>query len=222
MAMSRTRKIVLIITGIVLVIFFFVVLGIALLFAAFRHSEPAIADNSVLVLRVSGSLPDYVPENPVRKIFGSDDQSLTSLLMQLKKAKVDRRIRAVLLDIDMPGGGWAKADEIRDAIADFRSSGKPIYAYMELGLNREYYIATACDRIYIPPVGDLFINGLAAEAMFFRGSLDKLGIQADVFQIGKYKNAPDMLTGKKSSTAHPKESNTIWNNNSDPYASSVP
>src|SRR5205085_5482613 len=99
MAMSRTRKIVLIITGIVLVIFLFVVLGIALLFAAFHRGEPAIADNSVLLLRVSGSLPDYVPEDPVRKIFGSDEQSLTSLLTQLKKAKIDRRIRAVLLEI---------------------------------------------------------------------------------------------------------------------------
>ena len=221
MAMSRTRKIVLIITGIVLVIFFFAALGIAMLFAAFRHSEPAIADNSVLVLRVSGSLPDYVPENPVRKIFGSDDQSLTGLLVQLKKAKVDRRIRAVLLDIDMPGGGWAKADEIRDAIADFRSSGKPIYAYMELGFNREYYIATACDRIYIPPVGDLFINGLAAEAMFFRGSLDKLGIQADVFQIGKYKNAPDMFTRKNMSDAQREVINSILDDYFGRYVSAV-
>lgn len=209
MAMSRTRKIVLIITGVALAVFLFVVLGITLLFMAFRHSGPAIADNSVLVLRVSGPMPDYVPENPMRKIFGNDEQSLTDLLLQLKKAKADRRIRAVLLDIDMPGGGWAKADEIREAITDFRSSGKPIYAYMEFALNREYYIATACDRIYIPPSGDLFVNGLAAEAMFLKGSLDKLGIEADVFQIGKYKNAPDMFTRKNMSDAQREVINSI-------------
>lgn len=95
-----------------------------------------------------------------------------------------------------------KSEEIRDAIADFRSSGKPVYAYMELGLNKEYYIASACDKIYVPPPGELFINGLAADVMFFRGSLDKLGIYPDIFQIGKYKSAGDTFTQKEMTEAH--------------------
>jgi protease-4 len=69
---------------------------------------------------------------------------------------------------------------------------------MEIGMNREYYIATAADKIFVPPPGDLYINGFAAEAMFYKGSLDKLGIEADVIQIGpKYKNAPDRYTKKE-------------------------
>ena len=122
--------------------------------------------------------------------------------MQFKKAKVDKRIKAVLLDINMSGVGWGKAEEIRDAITDFRSSGKPVYAYLELGLNKEYYIATACDKIIVPPPGELFINGLAADVMFFRGSLDKLGIYPDIYQIGKYKSAGDMFTQKEMTDAH--------------------
>ncbi|HEY2964508.1 MAG TPA: signal peptide peptidase SppA [Pyrinomonadaceae bacterium] len=200
--MSGTRKTVLIITGILGVLLLVGVLGVALIWMALGKGEPTIRDNSVLTLRVAGSLPDYTPDDPFKKFFGGPDQSLTGLVMQFKKAKVDNRIKAILLEIDMSGVGWGKAEEIRDAVADFRSSGKPVYAYIEFGLNKEYYIATACDKIFVPPPGELFINGLAADVMFFRGSLDKLGIYPDIYQIGKYKSAGDMFTQKKMTDAH--------------------
>ena len=202
MAMSGTKKALLIIGGVLAVLVIVAVLGIAALISAFGKSEPYIADNSLLALRVSGSLPDYSPDDPFKKYFGGPDQSLTGLVMQFKKAKVDKRIKAIILDVNMSGVGWGKAEELRDAIADFRSSGKPVYAYMEFGLNKEYYIASACDKIYVPPPGELFINGLAADVMFFRGSLDKLGIYPDIFQIGKYKSAGDMFTQKTMTDAH--------------------
>jgi protease-4 len=209
MAMSRTRKIVLIVSGLLVALVLVFIVGIALIFAALRGSEPSVKDNSVLALRIGGSLPDYVPEDPMRRLLGGSDESLTNLLTQIKKAKVDKRIGAVILEIHPSSAGWAKADEIREAITDYRTSGKPIYAYMEYGLNKEYYIATACERIYMAPPGDLFINGLAAEVMFFRGSLDKLGIYPDVFQIGKYKNAPDMFTRKEMSEGHREVLNSL-------------
>jgi protease IV len=200
--MSGTRKTVLIIFGILGGLILVAFIGIALLWAALRKGEPSIRDNSVLTLRVAGSLPDYSPDDPFKRFFGGPDQSLTGLVMQFKKAKVDKRIKAILLDVNMSGVGWGKAEEIRDAVTDFRSSGKPVYAYIEFGLNKEYYIATACDKIIVPPPGELFINGLAADVMFFRGSLDKLGIYPDIFQIGKYKTAGDMFTQKKMTDAH--------------------
>ena len=202
MAMSGTRKTLLIIGGILAVLILVVVIGIAAIVSVFRRGEPTIRDKSLLTLRVSGSLPDYTPDDPFKKYFGGPDQSLTGLVMQFKKAKADSRIKAILLDIDMSGVGWGKAEELRDAIADFRSSGKPVYAYVELGLNKEYYIAIACDKIYVAPPGELFITGLAADVMFFRGSLDKLGIYPDIFQIGKYKSAGDMFTQKSMTEAH--------------------
>jgi protease-4 len=200
--MSGTRKTVLIIVGILGAVFIVAIIGIAVLWAALRKGEPTIRDNSVLTLRVAGTLPDYTPDDPFKKYFGGPDQSLTGLVMQFKKAKVDKRIKAILLDVNMSGVGWGKAEEIRDAITDFRSSGKPVYAYIEFGLNKEYYIATACDKIIVPPPGELFINGLAADVMFFRGSLDKLGIYPDIYQIGKYKSAGDMFTQKEMTDAH--------------------
>src|SRR4030095_11513737 len=96
--------------------------------------------------RVREKFPHYSPKEPLAKAFGiSQKQSFSSLLTQLRKAKVDNRIGAVLLDIDFPGIGWGKADELRDAVKDFKASGKPVYAYMEIGTNREYYLATAAD-----------------------------------------------------------------------------
>lgn len=192
--MSKTAKVFILIGGIVLVLGFLGVLALFML--ADSMGRPTVGNNSVLVLNISGELPDYVADEPLAKAFGvAQPQSFTSLLTQLRKAKVDNRIGAVLLDINFPGIGWGKADELRDAVKDLRASGKPVYAYMEIGTNKEYYIATAAEKIFLPPSGDIYINGLAAEAMFYKGSLDKLGVEVDAIQIGpKYKSAPDQYT----------------------------
>src|SRR5687767_14225645 len=211
MAMSKTSKVILIVGG---TIFTVLVVGIiAVILLAESIGRPSVPDNSVLVLSVSGDLPDYVPEDNVAKALGFyQSQSFTNLLTQLRKAKVDGRIQAVLLDIKFPRIGWGKADELRDAVKDFKLSGKKVYAYMELGMNREYYIATAADKIFVPPSGDLYVNGFAAEAMFYKGSLDKLGIEADVIQIGpKYKNAPDQYTRKEMGEGQREVINAVLN-----------
>jgi len=219
--MSGTRKAILIIVGILGAVVIVAAIGVALIWAAFRKSEPSIKDNSVLTLRLAGSLPDYSPDDPFKRYFGGPDQSLTGLVMQFKKAKVDKRIKAILLDVDLSGVGWGKSEELRDAITDFRSSGKPVYAYIEFGLNKEYYIATACDKIIVPPPGELFINGLAADVMFFRGSLDKLGIYPDIFQIGKYKSAGDMFTQKQMTEAHREYINSMLDDLYGRYVSTI-
>jgi protease IV len=208
MAMSKTAKTLLIIGGIFFAIVLVSVIGIALLLEF--SGKPSVAKNSVLVLKVSGDLPDYTPEDPTAKLFGmGGGESFSSLLTQLRKAKVDERIGAVLIDIQFPQIGMAKADELRDTIKDVRSSGKPVYAYMEVGSNKEYYIATACDKVFLPPSGDLAINGLAANIMFYRGTLDKIGVEPEFIQIGKYKNAPDQYMRKDMAEGHREVMNAI-------------
>ena len=209
MAMSCGRKIAIVLGSIFLVFVIAVVVGIFVLLSFLRGSEPVIRSNSVLALKVAGELPDYVPDTLAGRIFGKERLSMTTLVEQLRKAKVDKRINGVLLEIDLLGAGWGKADELREVIADFRASGKPIYAFIEVGTNKEYYVATACDRVYVSPSGDLFINGLAADVMFFRGALDKLGVYPDVYQIGKYKNAPDQFTRKEMTKEHREVVNAI-------------
>ena len=196
MAMSKTGKVLFIVGGIILAVFLVAIIGIALI--AESIGKPNVPENSVLVLNISGDIPDYAPEDRTAKMLGiNQPMSFSSLLTQLRKAKVDDRVGAVLLDIELTQIGWGKADELRDAIKDFRTSGKPIYSFMELGLNKDYYIAAATEKIFVPPAGDLYVNGLAAQAMFFRGSLDKLGVEPDFIKIGAYKTAPNQFTEKE-------------------------
>ncbi|MGI9036789.1 MAG: signal peptide peptidase SppA [Pyrinomonadaceae bacterium] len=206
--MSKTRKIILITLGIIFAVVVAAIIGLAAWISS--TGKPNIPDNSVLVLKVTGSMPDYTPDDPMAKIFGMQpSQSFSNLLTQLRKAKVDKRIGAILLDVDLPQMGWGKADELRDAIAEFRTSGKPIYAFMEIGQNKDYYIASACEKVFLPPSGDIYVNGFAAEAMFYRGSLDKLGIEPEVIQIGKYKSAPEQYTRKTMSDAQREVLNAV-------------
>lgn len=209
MAMSRGRKIAFIIAGLLAGLVVIAVVAVALLVAALDDT-PNIRDNSVLVLRVEGGLPDYSPADPaMSRFFGGDPNSLSNLLLQLRKAEADKRVGAVLLDVGLVGAGWAKSTEIRDAVSDFRKSGKPIYAYMEFGSDKELYIASAAERVYVAPIGDLFVNGLAAEVMFFRGSFDKLGIYWDSYQIEKYKTAPERFTRKEMSEGERETLNSL-------------
>lgn len=208
MAISKTGKTLIIVTGIVIIFLLVSVIGIILL--AESLGRPNVPENSVLVLKVSGDLPDFSAEDPAAELFGIEQpQSFSSLLTQLRKAKADKRIGAVLMDIELTGFGWGKADELRDAMKEFRKSGKPLYAYAELGTNKEYYIASAAEKIFMPPTGDIYLTGFAANAMFYRGSLDKLGIEPDVIQIGKYKNAPDAYTRKDMSDGQREVLNAI-------------
>jgi protease-4 len=208
MAMSRTAKTLLIVGGILVVFLVVCVIGVVLFFELRNnHNVPA---NSVLVMKVSGEMPDYSPQDPTAELIGVvRAQSLVSFVSSMKYAKGDSRIGGILLDVDFPGIGWGKADEIRDAIADFKTSGKPIYAFMEIGSNKEYYIASACDKIFLPPSGDLYINGLAANVMFYKGTLDKIGVEMDVVHIGKYKSAPETYTRKEMSDENREVMNAI-------------
>lgn len=221
MAASKTTKVILIIGGILFAVVLVSIIGLVLL--ADTLGRPSVPNNSVLVLNISGDLPDYSPEDPLAKALGVGQKpSFTSLLTQLRKAKADNRVGAVLLHINMPGIGWGKADELRDAIKDLRTSGKPVYAYMEIGMNRDYYIATAAEKVFLPPPGDLWINGFAAEAMFYKGSLDKLGVEADVIQIGpKYKNAPDQYTKKEMGEGQREVLNTVLDEYQSRFAAAV-
>jgi protease IV len=219
--MTRGRKIAFIIAGLLMVGLLLVAIMSVLLYYSLNRG-PDVPDNSVLVLRVEGSLPDYSAADPaVSRFFGGGQTSLTELMTQLKKAQADKRIGAVLLDFGFLGTGWAKAEELRDAIIEFRKSGKPIYAYIEVGSDKELFVATGAEKVYVAPIGDLFINGLAAEAMFFRGTFDKLGIYWDAYQIGKYKTAPERFTRKEMSEGERETLDALLNGIFDRYTAKI-
>src|SRR5581483_2700622 len=156
--------------------------------------EPAVPSSATLVLRVGGDLAEVAPTDVVNYLRGVRTPTVRSIVDNLRKAKVDPRIKAVLLKptgFDSPF--WAKVQEIRDAVLDFRKSGKPVYAYLEYGGDREYYLATAADKVYLMPSATLDIVGVATYELFLRGTLDK---------IGEYKTAVNTFTQKGFTPAH--------------------
>ena len=177
-----------------LLVFLTVVL---LIFAAlrFREKPPTVAANSVLVLRLDGDIPEKPPvELPT--ILGGAGPGLTieGVWLTLKKAAADSNIKAVVLEPEDLSVGWGKLEEMRADLQQFRKSGKPVYAYLHTPAGREYYLATAADRIYLGQSDQLMLQGLRAELMYFKGSLDKLGVTVQVEHAGKYKDFGDMFT----------------------------
>jgi protease IV len=165
--------------------------------------EPAVPSNATLVLRVGGSLSELAPNDVYGYLRGSKAPTVRALVENLRKAKVDSRIRAVLLKpTGFESPFWAKVQEVRDAVIDFRKSGKPIYAYLEYGGDREYYLATAADRIFLMPSTALDLTGVATYQLFLRGTLDKIGAVPDLHRIGEYKTAVNTFNEKGYTPAH--------------------
>jgi len=121
----------------------------------------------------------------------------------LRRAKSDPRIESVLIvPTPFQSPYWGKVQELRDAVLDFRKSGKRISAYLEYAGEREYYLATAADKIYLVPTGSLDVTGVATYELFLKGTLDKVGARADFEKIGEYKTAPNQLTQTTFTPAH--------------------
>ncbi len=132
--------------------------------------------NATLVLRVGGSLTELAPADVVGYLRGSKTPTVRSIVDNLRKAKVDPRVKAVLLKpTGFESPFWAKVQEVRDAVLDFKKSGKPVYAYLEYGGDREYYLATAADKVFLMPSTPLDLVGVATYELFLRGTLDKIG-----------------------------------------------
>jgi protease-4 len=162
--------------------------------------------NNFLELKLSGKI---VEENTRVGIFGKKKPTMIDLLNEIGRAKEDESIKGIILRIDPLDIGLAKAQEIREAILDFKESDKSVVAYMEFGGNREYYMATVANKIVMMPAGYLMFTGLNAEITFIKGTLDKLGIVADLEHIGDYKSASDLVTRDKMSEAHREVVNSL-------------
>ena len=180
------------VTGVVLVFLTLVLLFFALL--RFREKPPQIADNSVLVLRLHGDIPEKPPVELPEFLGGSEEATITDVWMMLRKAAADSHIKALVLEPDGLSVGWGRLDEIRSDVENFRKSGKPVFAYLRAPTARDYYVALPSDRIYLGPEEPLYLKGIRAELMYFKKTLDKLGVTVDIEHAGKYKDFGDMFT----------------------------
>jgi protease-4 len=176
--------------------------GFSMLYV-FLGREPPVPGNAVLVLRVGGDLAEVASGDVVGYLRGARTSTVRAIVDNLRKARVDSRIRAVLLrptGFDSPF--WGKVQEIRDAVLDFKKSGKPVYAHLEYGGDREYYLATAADKVFLLPSSSLDLSGVATYQLFLRGALDKIGAYPDLHHIGDYKSYSNTFTQKGYTAAH--------------------
>ena len=165
---------------------------------------PSVPDNSTLILRIGGELVETPPNDVLGQVTGGKHlQTVRSYVDALRRAKDDPRIDSVLMmPTHLESPFWGKVQELRDAMLDFRKSGKRISAFLEYGGDREYYLATAADRIYLVPTSSLDVKGMATYEVFLKGTLDKIGASADFEKIGDYKTAPNQLMQTSYTPAH--------------------
>ncbi|RPH57205.1 MAG: signal peptide peptidase SppA, partial [Acidobacteria bacterium] len=199
MALRRGVWIIIVLMVIASAISMTAVVGTYLMLSA----EPSVPQGTTLVLRI-GELPEGDGREAVRGFFGAPGVlTLPEVIDSLKRAKSDPRVTGVLIVPNgVPQDYWARIQEVRDAIIDFRTSRKPAFAYVEYGGEREYYLATACDRIFLMPTSPLDLTGLASYEVFLRGTLDKIGAYPDIHHIGEYKTAANQLTETTFTPAH--------------------
>lgn len=187
-------------TGVLLVFILFIT--VAVITWKYRDRPPQVQANSTLVLDLRGDIPERSSPDIASQIFSPETaRTFISVLEDIDKAAADRRIKAILLKPSDLQIGWARLQQLRSALERFRGKGKQVVAYIDVASGREYYLATVADKVYLSPVGFLDVKGMRSEVMFFKDTLSKLGIQADLEHIGKYKNFSDQFTSNRMSDA---------------------
>jgi len=180
-----------------IVLFFVICLFLLIGFAASASKETiaTVKSNSVLKLDLNYNIPEKTVDNPFAGLsIGNPKLSkkaigLTEIRQCITKAKTDDNIKGIYLDLDLNDNGYATLEVLREALIDFRKSGKFVYGYGEIFTQKAYYLATAADKIYLNPNGGMELKGFGREIMYYKGLFDKLGIQVQDFHCGAYKSA---------------------------------
>jgi protease-4 len=180
-----------------------VVVSVSLLVGIAAREQVVIKENSVLHLKLDRPINEMEAEDPLAGVPIPGAPEPTIGLLQLKEAithaKDDNNIKGIYLDVSYPQTGFATLEEIRESLLDFRKSGKWVVAYTEVLSEGAYYLATAADKIYLNPEGDVEFNGLTVEVTFFKRLFDKLEIRPEVFRVGEFKSAVEPFLLEKMS-----------------------
>lgn len=154
--------------------------------------------DNFLEFKLSGK----IEEEKNAGIFSKKRATLLDIVQDIERAKKDKRVKGLLVKLDLLNAGMGKIQELREAFLDFRQNGKVVIFFMEGGSNKEYYLASSGNKIVMLPTGYLDLTGISAEVTFIKKTLEKLGIEADFEHIGDYKSASDLLTRDSMSEAH--------------------
>lgn len=188
---------------------FLILLLLIVAVAAFTMG-PSVSKNSLLVLKLTGPLMEEGPQGWKEKFLMGDVLTTREIMSSLSKAKDDDRIKGLLVSALGAQLGFGKAQDLRDGIKDFAKK-KPVYGFVEDADMLEYYVCSAAPKLYMAPGGEggVSLVGLRAEIPFFKGTLDKLGIEAQMDHIGAYKSYSDSFTRDNMSDAHRESTNAL-------------
>jgi len=198
-----------VISTVILFMLFFVIM-IAIVSSVGEEKKVIVKNNSILYLNLDQEIKERTPENSLAglPIFGGGDEKaigFNDLIKALKIAKTDNKIDGVYINVSSPNAGMATMLEVRNAILDFKTSRKPVIAYSEVYSQGAYYLASAASKVYLNPQGGLEFKGFSSELTFFKGALDKLGIEAQIIRVGNYKSAVEPFINTKMSDYNRKQ-----------------
>lgn len=192
--------------------------------AAAEDPIPEVEDQSVLSLKLSGALLERSYEDPFEEFLPGNTVSshgLLDILQSIESAKDDPRIEGIYLEPMFLSGGFASMQEIRDALLDFKSSGKFIMAYAEFMTEGDYYLANVADTLFLNSQGSVEFNGLSANVTFYQGMFEKLDIEPEIFRVGEYKSAIEPYIRKDLSKENEYQLSELLNNINDHYLQGV-
>ena len=190
-------------TGIFLSTIMLFVILIIIIAASASEKPVEVKANTILLMRLNDIIVDRAVDNPFYYLPTGyqtvRELGLNDIIANIRKAKDDDNIDGIFLQLTSVNAGMGSTEEIRNAMIDFRESGKFIYAFGDVYTQKSYYLASVADSIFLNPKGNFFLTGLGSQIMFYKGALDKLGIEAQVIRHGEYKSAMEPFTNDKMS-----------------------
>ena len=202
---------------------FFIVIGVIGMMSiigmiASGNAAQNVEKNSVFVLNLSGTISEQGSENPLSMFTGDNslNSGLNDILSSIKKAKANDDIKGIYIEAGALATNYATLQEIRNALADFRKSGKWIVAYGDFYTQGAYYVASVADKVYINPKGIVDWHGIGAQTMFYKDFMAKFGVKWEVVKVGTFKSATETFTEEKMSDANRLQTQTFidgtWRN----------
>ena len=200
------------VTGIILSSIVLFIIGMVTLFGimAASDTETIVKKNSVMILDLNGTLVERTQEDPLgilSQLFNDDSNTygLDDILSSIKKAKENEDIKGIYLQANSLGTSYASLQEIRNALLDFKESGKFVIAYADSYTQGLYYLSSAADKVLLNPKGMIEWRGIASTPLFYKDLLQKIGVEMQVFKVGTYKSAVEPFTATEMSPANRKQ-----------------
>lgn len=197
---------------------FFIVMGVIGMMSiigmiASGNAAQNVEKNSVFVLNLSGTISEQGSENPLSMFTGDNslNSGLNDILSSIKKAKANDEIKGIYIEAGALMTNYATLQEIRNALADFRKSGKWIVAYGDYYTQGAYYVASVANKVYINPKGIVDWHGIGAQTMFYKDFMAKFGVKCEVVKVGTFKSATETFTEEKMSDANRLQTQTFIN-----------